>query len=33
VLYTLKGWDVETGHPTRERLEALSLGWAADLLV
>ena len=32
VLYSLKGWDAETGRPTRERLEALSLGWAADLL-
>jgi aldehyde:ferredoxin oxidoreductase len=32
ILYTLKGWDAETGRPTRERLEALSLGWAADLM-
>ena len=32
VLYGLKGWDAETGRPTRQRLEALSLGWAADLL-
>jgi len=32
VLYGLKGWDPETGNPTRERLESLSLGWAADLL-
>ena len=32
VLYGLKGWDPETGIPTRERLEALSLGWVADLL-
>jgi len=31
-LYTLKGWDPRTGQPTRERLEALSLGWAADLV-
>jgi aldehyde:ferredoxin oxidoreductase len=31
-LYTLKGWDPETGIPTRARLESLSLGWAADLL-
>ncbi len=30
VLYGLKGWDPETGQPTQERLEALSLGWAAD---
>jgi len=32
VLYGLKGWDPETGNPTREGLEALSLGWAADML-
>lgn len=32
VLYGLKGWDPETGVPTRERLEALSLSWAADML-
>jgi aldehyde:ferredoxin oxidoreductase len=32
VLYGLKGWDPVTGNPTRERLEALSLGWAADML-
>ncbi|MFZ2098850.1 MAG: aldehyde ferredoxin oxidoreductase C-terminal domain-containing protein [Anaerolineales bacterium] len=32
VLYDLKGWDAETGQPTRGRLEALSLGWAADLM-
>lgn len=32
VLYGLKGWDAETGRPNRERLEELSLGWAADLL-
>ena len=31
-LYRIKGWDVETACPTRARLEALSLGWAADLL-
>ncbi len=31
-LYTLKGWHPETGVPTRERLESLALGWAADLL-
>jgi aldehyde:ferredoxin oxidoreductase len=31
-LYNLKGWDPETGRPSRERLEALSLGWAADLM-
>ncbi len=32
VLYNLKGWDPETGRPSCERLEALSLGWAADLM-
>lgn len=32
VLYGLKGWDPATGQPSRERLEALSLGWAASLL-
>ena len=31
-LYGLKGWDPETGTPTRARLESLSLGWVADLL-
>jgi aldehyde:ferredoxin oxidoreductase len=28
-LYRLKGWDPASGQPTRERLEALSLDWAA----
>ena len=32
VLYGLKGWDLETGTPTQERLEALSLGWTAEFL-
>jgi aldehyde:ferredoxin oxidoreductase len=32
ILYALKGWDAETGVPTRERLESLSLGWAAEML-
>jgi aldehyde:ferredoxin oxidoreductase len=32
VLYGFKGWDPETGNPTREGLETLSLGWAADML-
>lgn len=32
VLYDLKGWDPHTGHPTRERLEALSIGWAVEML-
>lgn len=31
-LYQLKGWDPDTGIPTRAQLEALSLGWAADLI-
>jgi aldehyde:ferredoxin oxidoreductase len=31
-LYQLKGWDPETGNPTREKLEELSLEWAAGLL-
>ena len=31
VLYGLKGWDPTTGTPTRQRLESLALGWAADL--
>lgn len=31
-LYRLKGWDTETSVPTRQRLEALSLDWAADLI-
>ena len=31
-LYSLKGWDIDTGTPSREKLQKLSLGWAADLL-
>ena len=31
-IYKTKGWDEQTGMPTRERLEALSLEWAADLM-
>ena len=31
-LYRLKGWDPQTGVPTRERLQMLGLEWAADLL-
>jgi aldehyde:ferredoxin oxidoreductase len=31
-LYNLKGWDSKTGIPTRERLSALSLDWAAEML-
>jgi len=29
-LYLLKGWDPQTGIPTRQRLEALALGWCTD---
>lgn len=32
VLYSLKGWDPESGVPTKQRLENLGLDWAADLL-
>jgi len=32
VLYELKGWDPQSGMPTPERLETLSLGWAIDYL-
>lgn len=31
-LYNLKGWNVETAAPTRQRLEALGLGWATRWL-
>lgn len=31
-LYGLKGWNPETGNPTPERLEQLSIGWAKDHL-
>ena len=31
-LYRIKGWDTTTAMPTRERLEALGIGWAADLM-
>jgi aldehyde:ferredoxin oxidoreductase len=31
-LYRIKGWNPETARPTRERLEALDIGWAADLI-
>lgn len=30
-LYRFKGWDPETGVPTQERLDSLSLGWVKDL--
>lgn len=29
-LYEIKGWDVETGIPTREKLAELGIEWAAD---
>jgi aldehyde:ferredoxin oxidoreductase len=31
-LYVRKGWDPETGVPTRERLRELGIEWVADLL-
>jgi aldehyde:ferredoxin oxidoreductase len=31
-LYELKGWNPSSGAPTPERLKALSLDWAADLV-
>ena len=31
-LYGLKGWNLETGMPTRERLKSLELEWAAELI-
>lgn len=31
-LYAIKGWDTQSSRPSRQRLEALDLGWAADLL-
>ncbi len=30
--YELMGWDPETGAPTRERLEALGVGWVAEMI-
>jgi len=30
--YQQSGWDVETGTPTRAKLESLGLGWVADQL-
>ena len=30
--YTEAGWDVATGVPKRETLEALGLGWVAEIL-
>jgi len=31
-LYVVKGWDPETTRPTRQRLAALGIEWAADLM-
>jgi len=31
-LYSLKGWDLQTGVPTRAKLGELDLAWAGDLL-
>ncbi|MBT9167860.1 MAG: hypothetical protein DDT19_01203 [Syntrophomonadaceae bacterium] len=30
--YQLRGWNPETGYPTRKKLEELDLGFAADRL-
>jgi aldehyde:ferredoxin oxidoreductase len=30
--YEMAGWDVDTGNPTRKKLEELDIGWVADLL-
>ena len=31
-LYTLKGWDLQTGIPSAEKLDELSLSWASEFL-
>jgi aldehyde:ferredoxin oxidoreductase len=31
-LYRVKGWDIETGAPTRQRLRELGIEWAADVV-
>ena len=31
-LYIAKGWNPETGAPTRKRLKTLDIEWAADLM-
>jgi len=31
-LYQIKGWDPESGKPTKERLEELTLDWAVSKL-
>lgn len=30
--YEMAGWDIETGNPTRAKLEDLDIGWVADML-
>ena len=30
--YTLRGWDLKTGAPTRSKLAALGLGYVANAL-
>jgi Aldehyde:ferredoxin oxidoreductase len=30
--YAMSGWNVETGNPTRAKLEELGIGWVADAL-
>jgi aldehyde:ferredoxin oxidoreductase len=30
--YRMCGWDVQTGYPTREKLESLGLDWIAEML-
>jgi aldehyde:ferredoxin oxidoreductase len=32
VYYRMSGWDVETGTPTADKLDALGLGWVAEML-
>ncbi|MDH7487422.1 MAG: aldehyde ferredoxin oxidoreductase family protein [Anaerolineae bacterium] len=32
IYYTMAGWDLETGYPTRAKLEELGIGWVADEL-
>ena len=32
MLYEMMGWDLETGAPTRAKLEDLDIGWVAELI-
>jgi aldehyde:ferredoxin oxidoreductase len=32
VLYKKKGWDPDSGVPTRQRLDDLDIPWVADLI-